>query len=269
MTESEIRSQMEAIGPWYHSIKLPYGIVTPGCFSDSGWDMTRESRSTIDYHGKSVLDIASFDGMWAFEAEELGADLVIATDCNWRAYHHFLFCQKLKNSNVFPFYNVPLHELFRRLDSYLKGCNTRWHGDDKIPLVKDPRFDIVQHLGVFYHLRDPLLSLLQTRSVIKTGGHLLFETACCWSKESIMLFNQKRGGYRYYQDATSWWMPSMACIYDVLSASFFEPIDTSVRTRQSENEIGRVSLVARATSFKLGPQLDELLNTYRTPGLET
>ncbi|MEI9997909.1 MAG: hypothetical protein WDO13_01425 [Verrucomicrobiota bacterium] len=31
----------------------------------------------------------------------------------------------------------------------------------------------MQHFGLFYHLRDPMLSLAQTRSVMKDGGTLL------------------------------------------------------------------------------------------------
>lgn len=32
-------------------------------------------------------------------------------------------------------------------------------------------YDIVQHLGLLYHVRDPLWTLSQCRSVVKTGGH--------------------------------------------------------------------------------------------------
>ncbi|WP_353936474.1 DUF1698 domain-containing protein [uncultured Brevibacillus sp.] len=39
-------------------------------------------------------------------------------------------------------------------------------------------FDIVQHTGLLYHVRDPLWTISQARSVVKTGGHLLIETAC-------------------------------------------------------------------------------------------
>jgi hypothetical protein len=38
-------------------------------------------------------------------------------------------------------------------------------------------FDIVQHLGVLYHLPNPMLSLAQCRSVPKESGSLLLEMA--------------------------------------------------------------------------------------------
>lgn len=54
---------------WYHKIDLGYGITTPGFDYDTLWDNIRRVRKKINYKNKTVLDIASFDGMWAFEAE--------------------------------------------------------------------------------------------------------------------------------------------------------------------------------------------------------
>lgn len=53
--------------------------------------MIRQSRGYIQYGGKRVLDIASFDGMWAFEAEELGVSIVITTDCYYTTFNKNLF----------------------------------------------------------------------------------------------------------------------------------------------------------------------------------
>ena len=66
---------------WYRSMDLGNGVTTPGVPYDSTWNNTRKARSAINYAQKAVLDLGSWDGMWAFETEMLGASLVVATDC--------------------------------------------------------------------------------------------------------------------------------------------------------------------------------------------
>ena len=54
----------------------------------------------------------------------------------------------------------------------------------------DRFFDVIQHLGLLYHLRDPMLSLSQSRSCLRTGGHILIETGAVVNTDSsFMLFN--------------------------------------------------------------------------------
>jgi tRNA (mo5U34)-methyltransferase len=63
---------------WYHSINLGHGIMTPGMFN--------HQPNLPDYHlpekldGMRVIDVATFDGFWAFEFERRGAAEVIALD---------------------------------------------------------------------------------------------------------------------------------------------------------------------------------------------
>lgn len=49
----------------------------------------------IDFIGKSVLEIGSCDGMFAFEAEKRGAAYVVATDLMPYALDRFLFCKRV------------------------------------------------------------------------------------------------------------------------------------------------------------------------------
>lgn len=71
------RAALTAI-PWWHSIDLGGGVVTPGRKGDA----TYMARLRVpDLHGKSVLDIGTWDGFYAFEAERRGAARVVALDC--------------------------------------------------------------------------------------------------------------------------------------------------------------------------------------------
>lgn len=63
---------------WYHSIDLGHGIVTPGFFDHR--PVLAEYRLPESLAGKRVLDVATFDGFWAFEFERRGAQEVVSVD---------------------------------------------------------------------------------------------------------------------------------------------------------------------------------------------
>ena len=63
---------------WYHSINLGHGIVTPGAFNHQPHLSDYRLPERLD--GLRVLDVATFDGFWAFEFERRGAAEVIAMD---------------------------------------------------------------------------------------------------------------------------------------------------------------------------------------------
>jgi tRNA (mo5U34)-methyltransferase len=226
---------------WYHRMDLGNGVTTPGLPWEVLWDNTRQARKEIDYANKTVLDLGSWDGMWAFEAEMLGAAFVVATDCMnywqlpWhRGMDNLLLVREAIFSKVVPLWNLSPYVLRERLDNMLYS-----HA-----LLKDG-FDIVQHLGLLYHLRDPLLSLAQARSVIKDGGILLLETALCGNGDSCMMrFNFGPGAF--YNDFTSWWAPTLSCLREMLRTSLFEMDEDGAAFQYTDSPVCRVALRARA-----------------------
>ncbi|HEY6772258.1 MAG TPA: DUF1698 domain-containing protein [Solirubrobacterales bacterium] len=261
---------------WYHSIDLGDGIVTPGGKEfEPVWANIREARRQVDYDGKTVLDLGSMEGMWAFEAEQLGAETVLATDCYYEEdgplgnpLERFLLCRAVLDSKVLPYYNVSPYRLSERLDLFLHERHP-----DRPPAER--RFDIVQHLGLLYHLRDPLLSLSQSRSVINLGGLLLIETAVVADDEaSYMLFNGLPPDQRIYQSATTWWAPTIECLHEILLASLFRPLPDSMSVtepyREREHMLQRAALVCEAVGEDAVPPgyYRELTRVYRNPGLE-
>lgn len=283
MTRDELLAAVAQFPNWYHKIDLGQGVVTPGHDFDPLWAMIRDTRRSIDYSGKKVLDLASFDGMWAFEAEQLAAELVVATDCYYETFKNFLFCHRVLNSNVVPYYNISPYDLSDRLDVFLQEA---WAEEER---PYDRLFDVVQHLGLLYHLRDPMLSLGQARSVLRDGGYLLIETAAVVNHDAaFMLFNGVPPDRpRIYDDITTWWAPTIPCLRDMLRAALFEPLDDTIHVlshssvassavasvkryvRGKRFTISRVCLVAQA----IGPEradadyVKELSRTYRNPGL--
>ena len=139
---------------------------------------------------------------------------------------------------------------------------------------KTQKFDIVHHTGLFYHLINPVMSLQQCRSVIRTGGKLLVETACTYSDELTMRFSH-HGKDEIYHDETTWWAPSIPCLRAILDTCGFRVDESSVNyignksETSKDNCFGRVALVATSVDPSEMNQdvLRELRHHYRTPGL--
>ncbi|MGI0086678.1 MAG: DUF1698 domain-containing protein [Nitrosotalea sp.] len=270
---------------WYHKIDLGHGIVTPGFDYEPLWNNIRKVRELVDYKNKTVLDIASFDGLWAFEAEKLGAKTVIATDCLYRSFKNFLFCKEVLESQCVPYYNISPYNLFERLNVFFEE-----NYDNEKPYER--MFDIVQHLGLLYHLRDPFFGLAQARSCLKTNGTLLIETNVVLdSDESFMLYNGIPFTHRVSDNYSVWWIPTINCLKEMLMGTLFEPVDSSISIvefglplqskvsrfpkrdhpgiKEREYKIGRLCITAKALDpQKAEPEfLREILRTFRNPGL--
>lgn len=63
---------------WYHTIELAPGIETPGWFDTR--QVVRELPFPMSLAGKRCLDVATFDGFWAFEMERRGAAETVGID---------------------------------------------------------------------------------------------------------------------------------------------------------------------------------------------
>jgi len=63
---------------WYHTIDLRNGLRTPGVFNQIPYMSHFHLPERLE--GKRVLDVATFDGFWAFEFERRGAREVVAVD---------------------------------------------------------------------------------------------------------------------------------------------------------------------------------------------
>ena len=149
---------------WYHTIELGDGLVSKGKF---------DHRSVVDNYGipvslrgKTVLDVATGDGFWAFELERRGADRVVAIDvprmgdCDWLPRMrsrigdavewdpwptHFRLAHKMRRSKVeYRFCSV------YDLSPYTVGM-----------------FDVVFCGSLLVHLQNPLQALLAIRSVTR------------------------------------------------------------------------------------------------------
>jgi 2-polyprenyl-3-methyl-5-hydroxy-6-metoxy-1,4-benzoquinol methylase len=243
---ADLLKRIEELKPWYHKIDLGNGIITPGKDWEKIWAPITKLMDNVDYKGKQVLDLASWDGMWAFEAEKRGASLVVATDTRIKGYRNLLLAREALKSDVIPLCNVSVQNLQERLS-----------------VVGMPeKYDIIHHFGLFYHLRDPLLSLAQCRKMLTEDGTLLLETAFINDNvNSYMQFSGLPGRYHFY-GATDTWAPTKRCLKEILIRSFLQPVEEKkwqyvkppLLTKQKR--VGRISLMAKPLPESKGTTSD-------------
>jgi tRNA (mo5U34)-methyltransferase len=194
-----LRQQVGAL-KWTHTIDLGHGLVTPGRWPPS--PLIRKALDQVDFRGKKVLDIGCWDGLWSFEAERRGASEVYATDL---AAH-----RPWNESQTFP--------LARRI------LGSRAHYEPDLSVYDVGRlgvtdFDVVLFLGVYYHLKDPLLALARLRQVMRPGAVLVVEGEVLGDDSGSyarFFYHQHHGG-----DQSNWWVPTVSCLREWVECSFF------------------------------------------------
>ena len=195
----EVRRAAEGIR-WFHTMDLGSGVVTKGVYDPRR--RVHELHLPDSLAGKTVLDVGTWDGFYAFEMERRGASRVLATDFfswsgpGWGTKDGFELARKALSSKVEDMEIDPTE-----LTSEAVG-----------------RFDVVLFLGVLYHLPNPMLVLERMFDV--TGDLLVLET------EVDMLFN-RRAAVAFYEgtelgtDPTNWWGPNLKAVLGMLRAAGF------------------------------------------------
>ena len=187
---------------WHHQIPLGYGIITHGI-----WDTPKDFKRMCfpdSLNNLTVLDIGAWDGYYSFKSEELGAKYVLATDWEvWNGKRHGLPDEP------------PQKDTFDLAKRVLRSTV-----DDKIVNVYDMTpivtgvFNVVLFLGVFYHLWHPMLAL--ERIAALNSDVIILESTFRYSPEGqpILYFIADR----YDNDPTVWYIPTIACLCDMLRA---------------------------------------------------
>jgi tRNA (mo5U34)-methyltransferase len=207
---------------WYHTIELPGGVTTPGQFDHRSVLARYGLPRTLQ--GKRALDVATFNGYWAFEMERRGAE-VTAIDLDdpreWDYPNpvrpHLTFTSK---DDIGAGYRIA-HEA---LNSNVKrvACSVYDLDPERVGT-----FDFVHCGDLLLHLREPLKALERMRSV--TTGELLLSEGIDPNapRGSYGPTTQYMGGW----DDLLWWVPSL----DVLAQMVIDAGFTSVRVNSVFN----------------------------------
>jgi tRNA (mo5U34)-methyltransferase len=216
-----IRRRVSELGDWFQNIELK-GISTApnhflGDYPACKWRRFAHAIPS-DLRGKSVLDVGCNAGFYSIEMKRRGADRVVGIDHDPAYLKQARFVAEISEMEID----------FRQLDVY------------SVAELKE-KFDLVLFMGVFYHLRHPLLALdllheyaardlLVFQSLIR-GRHAPLQLADDYPFFETNVFDKP--GYpvmhfverRYSNDPTNWWIPNRACVEAMLRSSNFEVLD--------------------------------------------
>src|SRR5215467_7592359 len=139
----------------YHKYEIAAGLFTPGQFLQvDPKHCLDELGVPEDLSGLRALDIGAWDGPYTFELERRGAQ-VTALDIQDPDITVFNAVREIKNSSA----------------KYVR-CGVY----DALPEALGT-YHIVLFPGVYYHLKNPVLSFQRIRRLLKDGGALFIEGA--------------------------------------------------------------------------------------------
>lgn len=191
MNVEELRAGVEA-QQWFHQIDLGHGVVTPG--PDDSAVKLADGEFPADLSGKSVLDIGTFDGFFAFEAERRGAARVVAAD-------RFIWEAGPWSRAAFDFAHAALNS---RVEAVVMSV------EEMTPDLLGT-FDLVIFMGILYHAPDPLGYLRVCRSMCNDEGFAIVETHCDandYDRPAMVFYP----GTTLNDDPTNYWGPNRRAV---------------------------------------------------------
>ena len=219
MSRNAIARRIGELGPWFHNMEVGGVLTAPDHFLGD-YPMVKfkgfADALPRDLEGASVLDIGCNAGFYTLEMKRRGAGRVLGVDSD----PHYL-AQARFAADTAGFGDIE----FARLDVY-----------DVATLGE--RFDLVIFMGVFYHLRHPLLALDLIHEHV-AGDRLLFqsmqrgsETLPAIAEDYLFteeaVFDQPGWPklhfveHDYCGDWTNWFVPNAAAARAMLRASGFD-----------------------------------------------
>lgn len=226
-----MRERIRELAPWYQNIDLG-GISTNPAEPDypaSRWKLI-EPHVPEDLTGKSVLDLGCNAGFFSLKMKERGASYVLGVDVSSTCIAQAKFVADYLGLDV----DYKVDSVYQFL------------------LRNRMRFDFVLFLGLFYHLRHPLLVLdrvseitrqrVYFQAVIRGAAPLTaVDPSLPFDKRALvveddydiketrvfehpdypkMYFIEKR----FNNDSSNWWFCNETCVYALLRSAGFASI---------------------------------------------
>jgi tRNA (mo5U34)-methyltransferase len=212
-----LQAQVDSTG-WYHTIDLGHGVCTPGQFDHR--DLLPMYQLPASVAGQRVLDVATFDGFWAFEFERRGAAEVIALDLDKPVDLDFppkVLAQitdeqrKHRFGRGFEVAKAALQSKVQRVASSVYDLEPARYG----------MFDIV-HAGDFLlHLNSPVRALQRMASVCR-GYALISEV---YTPELDRAGADQLVEYRGGSNDVTWWRFSLSALKQMVLDAGFERVE--------------------------------------------
>lgn len=154
----------DSVPVWFHTFQLSEGVYTPGIARDHRYRIPAVQPDR--FAGKSVLDLGTFDGFYAFVAEAAGARRVVAIDneqyVDWIQGRFGVTLEPAAGFNA-------IHGLLGSRVEYRRLDARQAH-------LLEERFDVILCFGMIHRVIDPLGLLIELREILTDGGHVVLET---------------------------------------------------------------------------------------------
>jgi tRNA (mo5U34)-methyltransferase len=212
---TDLAAKVRELGPWFHNLDL-HGVCTApdhplGPFLTDLWAVI-EAVFPRDMRGLTVLDIGCNAGFYSLKLHERGAR-VTGIDHDPHYLSQARFAADVLGADI-DYLEADVYELNRL----------------------GRTFDYVLFMGVFYHLRYPLLALdrvaaatrqrLVFQSLVR-GSSVVREMAADYPISEEKIFEQPGMPALYFVehsyagDATNWWIPNDAAVQALLRSAGF------------------------------------------------
>lgn len=217
----ETQRAIDALSPWFHNLHLPNGLQTApqhflGDFPFMKWERLKPYIPE-DLTGWRVLDIGCNAGFYSFELAKRGGQVTgIDVDPHYLEQARWAAAQ----------FNLPVE--FKQMQVYDLA-----HTDEP--------YDLVLFMGVFYHLRYPMLGLdivaqkVRRRLVFQTltmPGMDIYEdqgNLGINSRDDMTLPGYPKLAFmekRFENDPTNWFAPNHAAVLALLRSAGMQITDT-------------------------------------------
>lgn len=221
MLKRDILQKIREMRPWFHNIHLVNGIQTApdhhlGDFPLFKW-VEIAPHIPQNLHGWTVMDIGCNAGFYSFELAKRGASVTgIDIDPHYLKQAYWV-ARVLELEHLVRFEQKQIYEL----------ANSR------------KKYDMVWYMGVFYHLRYPMLSLDILSRI--TGKIMVFQTMTMpdnenyEAKDDVDLYCREvmsEPGWPKLAfvekcvagDPTNWWVPNHCAVMSLLRVCGFKVI---------------------------------------------
>ena len=233
-TREELEHLASSVPFWWHSIDLGQGVVTNGMKSASLLAKELESLRLPDLEGKSVLDIGTYDGFYAFEAERQGARRVVALDHYvWSMdvaenIKHWKDCKQRGVPpglpHTMPYWRPAELPGKRAFDAArdARGSRVEEMIRDFMTTNLDEvgSFDVVLYLGVLYHMENPFEALKRVAAVTREVAVIETEAIFVPGFEHMALCEFFESN-ELNADSSNWWAPNRKALTGMCRAAGF------------------------------------------------
>ncbi len=215
MTAEELRAEAGRY-PWYHTLELGDGVVTPDAMFDHRPVLDRYPVPE-DLSGLRCLDVGTMDGFWAFEMERRGAASVTAIDLDDPQALDWPAALRGGDTSLDDTKAERFALAKRALGSSVERVTMSVY--DLGPELG--RFDFVFCGDLLIHLRDPVLAAERIHSVVE--GHAVIAN-------TIRRFRFRDSEPLAVLDGIDefvWWYTNLAGLVRIVRAGGFQRVEPS------------------------------------------